>query len=434
MGRHPDFFPERILRILSATAKYDVLPTQPESLPSRSLCITVAMLSTTAKILTLAMVELLSGAPMNESAANDVVANLFAANGWQVAREQLSPPCDLVISKSGLSYVVEIKMISEGRPDRVIALLSQAILQAQAHARPAKGLRPLAIVYVGAAAQSLLDKVDQFSRQYAPKVAIGVLSRDGVRHFIGSGLEALNARPERSSGNLRVVPRMASDLFSDLNQWMLKVLLAPELPEYLLAAPRAEYRNASELSKAANVSLMSASRFVSRLREEGLIHDVAGKLRLVQRARLFDRWRSAAQRSSPEVRMCFLNPGAGRAQLHRIVASQGACLGLFAAADVLHVGHVSGVPPYAYVRKLPRSDRDSWPGLVFAREGESANLILRQANARESVFRGAVEVDGMKVSDVLQIWLDASAHPSRGKEQAEFLERKVLRAVLGVDK
>ncbi len=368
---------------------------------------------------------------MNESGSNAEVADLFAANGWQVAREQFDPRCDLVISKHGLSYIVEMKMISEGRADRVIALLSQAILQAQAHARRDKNLRPLAIVHVGAASQSLLDKVEQFSRQYAPKVAIGILSGDGVRHFIGPGLEALNAKPEHANESSRVVPRMASDLFSDLNQWMLKVLLAPELPERLLAAPRTEYRNASELSNAAKVSLMSASRFVSRLREEGLLHDAPGRLRLVRRAALFDRWRSASQRSSAEVRMCFLNPGAGRLQLHAMVSRQGACLGLFAAADALRVGHVSGVPPYVYVRKLPRSKRDSWPGLAPAREGESADLILRQAGSPESIFRGAVDVDGMKVSDILQIWLDASAHPSRGKEQAEFLERKVLRAVLG---
>lgn len=368
---------------------------------------------------------------MNESAANEEVADLFAANGWQVAREQIDSPCDLIISRHGLSYIVEMKKISEGRADRVVALLSQAILQAQAHARRDKNLRPLAIVYVGAASQSLLDKVEQFSRQYAPKVAVGVLSVDGVRHFIGPGLEALNARPDHANEASRVVPRMASDLFSDLNQWMLKVLLAPELPQRLLSAPRAEYRNASELANAAKVSLMSASRFVSRLREEGLLHDSPGRLRLVRRAALFDRWRSASQRSAPEVRMCFLNPAAGRIQLHGMVSRQGACLGLFAAADVLRLGHVSGAPPHAYVRKLPRFKKDAWPELVPAREGEPADLILRQANFRESIFRGAVDVDGMKVSDVLQIWLDASAHPSRGKEQAEFLERKVLRAVLG---
>jgi hypothetical protein len=214
---------------------------------------------------------------------------------------------------------------------------------------------------------------------------------------------------------------------------MLKVLLAPEIPEHLLSAPRAECRNGSDLSKAAQVSMMSASRFVNRLREEGFLDDAPGKLRLVQRAALFNRWRSASQRSSPEIRMCFLNPSAGRVQLNRIVSRHRACLGLFAAADALHVGHVSGAPPYAYVRKLPRSEKDSWPELVPAREGESADLILRQAPAPQSIFRGAVEVDGMKVTDVLQIWLDAWANPSRGKEQADFLERKVLHAVLGVD-
>jgi hypothetical protein len=45
----------------------------------------------------------------------------------------------------------------------------------------------------------------------------------------------------------RSVPE-SGQLFSDLNQRMLKVLLAPELPEGLLSAPRGQYRNASQLA------------------------------------------------------------------------------------------------------------------------------------------------------------------------------------------
>jgi hypothetical protein len=46
------------------------------------------------------------------------------------------------------------------------------------------------------------------------------------------------------------------------------------------------------------------------------------------------------------------------------------------------------------------------------------------------VFRGAVELDGVAVSDVLQIWLDVSAHPSRGEEQADLIRRKVLGKII----
>ena len=55
-------------------------------------------------------------------------------------------------------------------------------------------------------------------------------------------------------------PSGPSHIFSDLNQWMLKVLLAPKIPERLLAAPRAEYRNVSELAGAANVSTVGRDR------------------------------------------------------------------------------------------------------------------------------------------------------------------------------
>ena len=46
----------------------------------------------------------------------------------------------------------------------------------------------------------------------------------------------------------------SAPLFSDLNQWMLKILLAPPLiPEGFLLAPRERYRNASQLAEAAGV-------------------------------------------------------------------------------------------------------------------------------------------------------------------------------------
>ena len=74
------------------------------------------------------------------------------------------------------------------------------------------------------------------------------------------------------------------NLFSDLNQWMLKVLLAPEIPEHLLSAPRGEYRNASELAAAARVSKMSAHRFVQQLQERGYLEASSRRLVLVSSA------------------------------------------------------------------------------------------------------------------------------------------------------
>ena len=49
----------------------------------------------------------------------------------------------------------------------------------------------------------------------------------------------------------RIAGQRLPHLFSDLNQWMLKVLLAESIPANLLSAPRARYRNPTELARAA---------------------------------------------------------------------------------------------------------------------------------------------------------------------------------------
>lgn len=368
----------------------------------------------------------------NDLLAAQHLASLFRDRGWRVDLEPGEGPRrpDLVARKGSLRYAIELKCMAEGRPDRALALLSQAILQARRHAED-QAMRPLAVLHVAQVAPSLYGKLEQFHRDYAADVAVGLVSDAGGRLFIGRGLEALNAEPPRGSGKNRLgPPRKAWDLFSDLNQWMLKVLLAPELPEGLLRAPRGEYRTGSELADAARVSAMSASRFVRRLKEEGFLEDSGGAMRLVRRRELFRRWQSAAMRSSPELQMAFLIPG-GERRLRTIVPRLDACVGLFAAAEYLGLRHVRGVAPYLYVRRIRASSGEDWPGLVPSKPGEPPQVVLRQASAPESLFRGAVQIDGMPVSDVLQIWLDAAAHPSRGAEQADLIEKKVLADVLG---
>jgi hypothetical protein len=57
---------------------------------------------------------------------------------------------------------------------------------------------------------------------------------------------------------------------------------------------------------------------------------------------------------------------------------------------------------------------------------KEADLYLPIPGNRESVFRGVVRKDGVPVSDILQVWLDVGQHPSRGKEQADLIWRKIL--------
>jgi len=366
--------------------------------------------------------------------AERLVAELFRAHGWQVDLPHNNPgkDPDVRVKQGHYDYAIEVKAPSESRADRVIPLLSQAVLQAQLQAQSSAyhsdEVQPLAVICLDHASPALVAQVMRFAAKYVPEVAVGVVSLDGVRRFRGPGLEGMNeerkpaVRP-RGTSTLQPV-----NLFSDLNQWLLKVLLASDLPEGLLSAPRERYVSGAALANAADVSRMSVSRSLQQLKSEGHLDD-SGYLTLVRRQELFRRWSAANMRPAPEQPMRALIPLAGN--LIQPLADSlhaDACLAVFAAAAELNFGHVSGVPPYIYVRKLPLPNERRWGMLTPARTGKP-NVVLRQALNPQSVFRGAVQRNGMLVTDVIQVWLDVAHHPSRGAEQAELIYQKILAPV-----
>jgi len=361
-----------------------------------------------------------------------ILVDALRKAGWSVERQPRlgKKRPDLLIHRGSLAYAVELKSAPEGRRDRLIPLLASAILQAQAVVRESSRIAPLAVIASARIPESLAGEVRKFVGEYAPGVAAGVIDLEGFRSFVGSGLEPLNAARRRESG--RPLGRGAPQhhLFSDLNQWMLKVLLAPQVPEDLLAAPRGEYRNASELARAAAVSVMSASRFVRQLKVEGFLDESAPSLRLVRCQGLMDRWSASYVRTAREWPMRWVLRGDPVKQLAEVFrpvdAKQRKCLGLFAAADVLGVGIVHGVKPHLHVANF-RSDLARRLGLVNADPGQPADLHIRIPWAPQAVFRAAVQRDGVIASDVLQVWLDVRDHPARGRAQALEIERRVLR-------
>ena len=365
------------------------------------------------------------------------VAGLFESEGWKVlANEPGSTGLDLVVRRRGKRYGVVLKATSEGRADRVIPLLCQAVLEVRAYALQSRGSIPLAVVHVDHAPRALIANVMAFAREFAAEVAVGFVSAEGASEFLGEGLEGLNVSAPFRPRQVKGTQIRTDNLFSDLNQWMLKVLLAPELPEGMLNAPRGRYRNGVELARAAQVSAMTASRFLQQLRRERFLLESQEFLTLVQREELFERWSSVAPYGTPDVPARFLaNIQIGERVQELLNKVEGdACLGLFAAADGLRVGHVSGVPRCICVRHMPRFNlatpgSNPWNALQpFPKE--APHVLLRVARFPESTFRGAVRRDGVMVADVIQVWLDVLNHPTRGQEQAEHIFRKVLRPLV----
>lgn len=412
----------------------------------------LAVIHTTAMIV-ITMAHPKQGSLRPKQAEFEVlIANVFRRAGWKVVRQASAQDqrVDLIADSGEKKYVIKVKKSSEGRRDRLIPLLSQAILQAQAFRKLLPEFAvPVGIVAADRIPDSVAEQLKAFAARYAPEVAVGILDLEGLREFQGFGLERFNAHRAVPSA-LSLLPKNGPPvhLFSDLNQWMLKVLLAPSIPESLLCAPREHYRSAAQLARAAGVSVMSASRLVRQLRNEGFLDTRKQHLRLVRIEELLERWRGASQGAVREIPARWIIRGSDD-QFRSAVTSYGSglkpkdslskhsrksslrsslpriCVGLFAAAEALGMGFVRGVAPHLYLERLDYAALKRL-GLSVEVPGRTPNVQLRVPENEESVFRPVVWNAGVPVSDVIQIWLDVASHPARGKEQAEQIWRKVL--------
>jgi hypothetical protein len=365
-----------------------------------------------------------------------VLANLFRKRGWRILRQPAvaGKRTDLVVQAGKNKYLITVKAASEGRGDRLISLLSQAILEAQASARCfPRPIAPLAVVASRSVPESVAENLQRFAEQNAPGVAVGVIDSNGFRSFAGAGLEALNAPPARHPSKHPIPPQHLPNLFSDLNQWMLKILLGQLLPDRLIQVPRQRIQNASQLGEAAQVSGMSASRFVNQLADRGFLDKHKADLEIVRIAELLDLWVADNRTRVNEMPARWIiksGPDQLRAALLEYTSKEihnqpQCCLGLFSAADALGLGFVRGALPHIYLERLTL-DSMTRLGLDFSKSNRPADVMVRIPAKPRAVFDALVKDKGIPVSDVLQIWLDVSTHPGRGREQAREIRRRAL--------
>ena len=370
-----------------------------------------------------------------------LVAEVLRRAGLDVEQSRSGEPGIDIRARLGKKhYIFEIKSSSESRKDRAIPLISQAILEVQSAAAKLPGIIPVAVLAGERISESLADQIVRFGMRNAPNVAIGVVDAEGLSHFSGFGLDVLNAKASlpRPIDSFEKNPPLVN-LFSDLNQWMLKVLLSESISEDLLSAPRGPFENSSKLAEAAKVSVMSASRFVRQLSEEGFLEQYR-YLRLVRIEDLLDQWQGARRRLR-EVPLrwilreknkslfsalrsyAYSRPKNFEAEFKR--DSPRMCVALYAAAERLGLKFVHGAQSHFYLEKFDQKMLHEI-GLSAENAEHQADVFVRVPESPEAVFRAAVERDGVPVADVLQIWLDVSAHPSRGKPQADVIRREIL--------
>jgi hypothetical protein len=380
-----------------------------------------------------------------------LLADLFRRARWRV-REQFPADrgADLIADSGEKKFIVELKRSPEGRRDRLVPLLSQAILQAQAAARQfSEPVIPLAVVASRRIPESVAAEIKQFALSHAPDVGIGLIDSEGFRVFHGFGLERFNSERLASSQlRLPLQNELSSYLFSDLNQWMLKILIGASIPDSFLSVPHGQYQSGRQLARAANVSVMSAARLIRQLASERFLDGRKGSLRLVRIEELMRRWQAANFGNAREIPARWIIPSdidqllsavrsysssmdAKESQPQRPKAGRlmqsvpRICLALFAAAEQLGFKFVHGVAPHLYLERLD-ADALRQLGLSIESAAERPDVYIRVPENKEAVFRPVVRHDGVPLSDILQVWLDVSNHPARGKEQAEQIWKRLL--------
>ena len=338
-------------------------------------------------------------------------------------------------SKSGRQYRV-VEEVAPGSWDRsVVAFLAKAILQAQAGASP--DVDPIAALKVKRASPLTDSRLAEFVGEVAPTQSWILLDAEGrVFPHVATAPELSEVAAKQVVLAVKPpAPIRQQSLFTDLNQWMLKVLLAPRLPEKLLNAPRGRSpRNATTLAETANVSLPGATRFLHALDADAQLDTRFGDVRVARPLELLQQWRDRmghpARRevSATSVRGSFnLDLMAGiSGEYRRAATERPLVLGLHSACAALELGHVSGAVPVVWTSSLDAARLEEL-GLVVSEAERRADVVLRVPRYPESLFRGVVRPQRSPVTDVIQCWLDTSHYRIRGQEQADFLWRNVLK-------
>lgn len=334
-------------------------------------------------------------------------------------------------------FACEVKEVRDGRADRVIPQLAMAVLQAKRYAESNDGYVPMAIVFVSNIVPSLLKQFTEFADEYAQGMDIALVTDTGAylmriddEWHPHQSLPPFLLYPIRLRAGLGKSHAVTFNPFSDLNQLMLKILIARDLPESLRNFPDKPIFSGAALAKLAEASPMSANRLITHLKKERFLVESAEGLTLTRREEFFSLWKSASTAFPAELPLRFLARVAPKTQFQALLGaiSDKYCLGLFTAAEQMGLGHVNGAPPYLIMQRLPvlEANRPEWRMVAVCKDGEAPDFIVRRTMTPNATFKAAVSPQGVPCTDVIQTWLDVSNHPTRGSEQADHIYKTVL--------
>lgn len=216
-------------------------------------------------------------------------------------------------------------------------------------------------------------------------------------------------------------------IFTDLNAWLLKVLILNRAPERHRLQTHGRVTTQAELARIAGVSTYTVNRLVQLLVERGHLANPRD-LTVLSVERLLTDWIADAVgriHDRRPARSIFGDGDSWEVLLRRQLPGR-AALGGFHAATLLGVSIRSArATPEVHID----GDADTWLAaldLEPCAEAE-AQLILTCTATPESVFRAAAPLHAspVPVVDLLQVALDVADRPARGTEQTEHVVQLV---------
>jgi hypothetical protein len=330
---------------------------------------------------------------------------------------------DIVVESPRSKLILEVKHIRPASIDEVLGALAVWVLKA--HKNISKNDRiPLLIL------ERLGDKtrraVRQFMFDHARNCSWGLIDQSGAAQFV---VQALNLDVDQPGQNASPPwsRQRPTRLFSDLNQWMLKILLLADAPPSLWSGPRQSVTTPTELHRVAHVSVEKAHQFVRAFEQIGMIRQSRHGLSVVRKKALIDMWfhdeRSRCSRRMP-VRWIFGEPKSLEQVFSKKDAPSDFAICGFEACRYLGVLHAPVANREVYFFGDPEVGLAAWD--LEACDDRDAHFYFLKARSTQSILRGRLVKSNLPVVDVLQAALDVCDQAARGMEQAQYIINHIL--------
>ena len=318
---------------------------------------------------------------------------------------------------------LQVKYVRSASIDEVLGMLAVGVLELQRSTGNRLFVPLLVFERLG---EKTKRAARLFMSTYAPDCGWGLIDQSGAAQVV---VPALNLNVDRPR---QVVapswPRQRpTRLFSDLNQWMLKVLLLADSPPSLWGGPRQRVATPTELHRVAHVSVEKAHQFVRAFEKVGLVRTTHHGLAVIRKKALMEMWfNDERSRSSLRLptRWIFGEPSSMEDVFSKKDSPERFAVCGFEACRFLGVLHAPVINREVYFVGDAESALAAWD--LEPCEARDAHFYLRKARSAQSMLRGRVVKANLPVVDVLQAALDVRDQAARGTEQSQYIINHVL--------